>query len=269
MLQKLLAGAVALCTACLVFAAPLAIDVQPGSWGNAHPRDIEAVLGSVAEVLLPHFPRHASARVSVAFSPHGPKVLVAKTADGAHRVLLSVQDRRWDQFAYQFAHELCHIFTNYDERPIASTSTALARDHQWFEEALCEAVSVVALQRLSAQWQHSPPRTGWQSYAPAFATYAARVMRAAPAPESVAAWYQREQLALKRDPYRREKNAQFASALIELIDNMPGALEALGYLNLEARSHQSFGSYLAHWHDCCPAEQRAFAARVIALLAVD
>ena len=71
-------------------------------------RDIDSVLNSVAYILAPHFPRHASARVLVGYSETGPRVLSRKPSDGAHVVLLNVQDRRWDQFAYQFSHELPH-----------------------------------------------------------------------------------------------------------------------------------------------------------------
>jgi hypothetical protein len=248
-------------------AGRLSIHVQPGDWGDASVRDIQAVLSSVAEVLAPNFPRHASARVVVAYSKAGPRVLARKSSDGAHVVLLNAQDRRWDQFAYQFSHELCHIFSNYDQRPIGDDP--VSRGHQWFEETLCEAVSVVTLKRLAAAWKSSPPYAGWQDYASAFREYAARLLsgghRRMPAQESLGTWYLRHQVALEGNPYLRDKNEQLATSLIDLFESTPGSLEAIGYLNLETPSEQSFAAYLAVWLNCCPQEHRPFVGRLIAL----
>jgi hypothetical protein len=245
-------------------ATGLSIQVQPGDWGNAHVEDIQAVLGSVAAVLEPYFPRHSASRVVVSASNTGPQVLARKSADGAHLVLLNVRDRRWDQFAYQFAHELCHIFSNYDQRPIGD---AASREHQWFEETLCEMVSLVALKRLAVRWQDSPPRAGWEDYAPAFREYAERLLsaqhRRVPAHQSPSAWFAHHRVVLENNPYQRDKNELLASSLLELLESTPGSMEAIGYLNLEAPSKPGFSGYLAAWYDCCPEQHRPFVRRVM------
>ena len=249
-------------------AARMSVQVQPGDWGNASVQDIATVLNSVADVLAPHFPRHASARVVVGFSAAGPRVLARKSRDGAYLVLLNVQDRRWDQFAYQFSHELCHIFSNYDQRPIGDDPAS--RGHQWFEETLCEAVSLATLKRVASAWETSPPRAGWEGYAPAFREYAERLLsrehRRMPAQESLGTWYARHQGALESNPYVRDKNEQLAASLIDLLESTRGSLEAIGYLNVGAPPEQSFAAYLATWLECCPQEHRPFVARLIALL---
>lgn len=250
-------------------AGRILIEVQNGNWGDASVRDIQVVLDTVASVLAPHFPRHASTRVVVGHSSAGPRVLARKSSGGAHVVLLNVQDRRWDQFAYQFSHELCHIFSNYDQRPISHDPAS--REHQWLEETLCEAVSLVALDRLSSSWKDSPPHAGWESYAPAFREYAQRLSSAAhrrlPPEESLAGWRQRHQAELELNPYLREKNELLATSLLEVFDTTPGSLEAIGYLNLEAPANADLAAYLAAWHDCCPPAHRPFVVRLIALLA--
>ena len=245
----------------------LSIRVQPGDWGNASVRDIQTVLTSVAEVLSPYFPRHATSRVVVGFSTSGPRVLASRSADGAHQVLLNVQDRRWDQFAYQFSHELCHIFTNHDQRPIGGDPAS--RPHQWFEETLCEAVSLLALKRLALSWSSSPPHTGWDAYAPAFGEYAERLQRAEhrrlPPHQSLSAWYGEHQSAMESNPYLRDENEVLAGSLLELFESTPGSLEAIAYLNVEAPSQPGFEGYLAAWYDCCPDQGRLFVRRVTAL----
>src|SRR5712664_2328094 len=142
-----------ICLSTAVEARP-SIRVQAGGWGAAGTQDIEAVLNSVADALMPSFPDHASARIVVAFSNAGPRVLQPKTSDGAYQVLLNVSDARWDQFAYQFSHELCHIVSNFEQRDVGAEPGS--RSHQWFEETLCEVLSLVTLNRLSLSWQNSP-----------------------------------------------------------------------------------------------------------------
>jgi hypothetical protein len=248
--------------------ARIVIHVQHGDWGTARVEDIETVLTSVADSLLPYFPQHVSDRVSVTASEHGPRVLFEKSTDGAYRVLLNVRDTRWDQFAYQFSHELCHIFTNYEHREIGHG--AVARDHQWFEETLCEAVSLFALDRMASSWEHAPPYPHWKDYAPAFREYGKRLLsenhRNLSPNKSIAEWYGENQAALASNPYLREKNELLATSLLPLLESTPGSLEAFGYLNRETfSSDRSFRAYLEAWYRCCPEESRDFVSLVIAL----
>jgi hypothetical protein len=249
--------------------ARLAIEVRDGGWGTATARDIETVLGSVAGVLLPYFPWHESDRIQVAFSAQGPKVLLDKSSDGSHRVILNVRDTRWDQFAYQFSHELCHIFSNYERR--ALDGGAVARDHQWFEETLCDTVSLFTLDRLSASWERSPPHPRWKDYAPAFRDYANRLLsqahRRLPPNGTIAAWYEANRGELETHAYLRDRNELLARALLPLFQNTPGSLASIAFLNRERpASSGSFKAYLEAWYSCCPPEHRNFVGRLISLL---
>jgi hypothetical protein len=270
-----LIGSAAICLAASLTSASTqesgrpSIQVQPGNWGTASVQDIETVLTSVADVLLPYFPRHASVRIVVGFSNGGPRVLAEKSPDGAHRVLLNVQDTRWDQFAYQFSHEFCHILSNYDHREIGRGTAA--RSHQWFEETLCEVVSIVTLNRLASSWKESSPYAGWEHYAPAFREYAQRLLsnkhRQLPSAMTIAKWYDENERPLESDPYFRERNELVATSLLELFETTPGSLEAIGYLNLEAPSQKAFAAYLASWYACCPELHRPFVLRLMSLFA--
>lgn len=255
--------AICLSLACAWAQGAASIRVEPGDWGAASREDIGAVLASVAEVLLPDFPQYASVRINVAPGRNGPRVLEKKAADGAYQVELDVRDTRWDQFSYQFSHELCHIVSNFERREIA------ARPHQWLEESLCEVVSIVALERLASRWQDAPPHAGWQSYAPAFARYAQRLLEAehrALAPgASLSVWYRRNERALAANPYVRTRNELAATTLLDVFE-APGALQAIGYLNLDAPRQGDLPAYLGAWHDCCPESHRRVVERLIALL---
>lgn len=249
-------------------ASRMAIHVQDGDWGTARTHDIETVLASVADVLVPYFPQHASSRVRVASSTQGPRVLLEKSPDGAYLVFLNVQDTRWDQFAYQFSHELCHIFANSEHREISGDG--VDRGHQWFEEALCEAVSLFALRQVASSWENSPPYPHWKDYAPAFREYAGRLLgerhRNLPPGKTIAQWYAENRDRLASNPYLREKNELLAARLATLLEEVPGSLGAIGYLNLERSSfRESFEGYLDAWLSCCPEETREFARRILAL----
>lgn len=263
----LLAGVFA--TAAAPAPARMAISVQPSDWGSAQVQDIEAVLGSVADVLAPYFPLHASDRVQVAFDKQGPRVLFERSPEGAYLVHLNVRDTRWDQFSYQFSHELCHIFANFERRRIGGDGNV--RDHQWFEEALCEAVSMLVLDRMASTWKHSPPHPGWEHYAPAFREYAARVRnesrRRLRPNQSTQARYRDNQEELEGDPYLREKHGVLAGKLLPLLEDAPDGLQAIAYLNLEKPYPRgSFRAYLESWYNCCPDDQRGFVSQVISLL---
>jgi hypothetical protein len=59
----LLVGSPALATGLIPPASRIAIHVEQGDWGTARTQDIETVLASVADVLVPYFPQRASSRV--------------------------------------------------------------------------------------------------------------------------------------------------------------------------------------------------------------
>lgn len=263
----LLAGLTAPAAGSTSPANPIVIHVQQGDWGTARTNEIAAVLTSVAKVLAPYFPQRVSTRVRIASSRQGPRVLLEKFPDGAHLVFLNVRDTRWDQFAYQFSHELCHIFANSQHR---ETSGEMVRSHQWFEEALCEAVSLLTLKQMALGWENSPPYPHWKDYAPAFREYAERLLgekhRNLPPGKSIAEWYAENRDVLGSNPYLRERNEFLATRLMALLEEAPRGLEAIGYLNLKQSSfNESFEAYLEAWYSCCPEEIRDFAGRIIAL----
>jgi hypothetical protein len=245
------------------------VRVEPGGWGRAKAADIARVLGLVAEVMLKDFPEHAGDRFVVQHGSEGPKALFRESPGDPYRIVLQVEDARWDQFAYQFSHELCHVFSNFERRKTAGPRGM--GHHQWFEESLCEAVSLVVLERVALAWAKSPPRGGWESYAPAFSEYAQRLRSQAHrhlhGTDSMARWLDRHGSELERNPYARDKNELIATSLHALLDARPGCLKALAYLNLgDEPLQKDFAGYLEDWLNCCPETGRGFIRDVISLL---
>ncbi len=244
----------------------LAIHVVKGDWGNADPRDIEKLLYSVAQELWAYFPKRSLKPILVVPAAGNPLTQYEKGPHGEYIVHLSAKDRRWSQYAYQFAHEFAHILSNYDRH-----GGKTAAHNQWFDEAVCEAASLFTLRRLAESWQLSeeaPPYLHWKEYAPAFERYAEHFLEEAhrrlPAGVTLAAWYREHQLRLRRDPYLREKNELVANILLPLFEENPEYWGAIGYLNLEEEDATgSFEQYLANWYRNAPDQYKPFIEKTI------
>jgi hypothetical protein len=220
-------------------------------WGDATPRDIEAVLRSVADVMLEHFPERRLEPILVEYWDKHPLTLFAKGPANEYRMYLSVKDRRWAQFAFEFAHELAHVLTNYEHY----ASGELTTYNQWFEEALCEVGSLYALKQLSRTWEKSPPYPNWATYAPNFERYLERLL-AEPhrelAPDvSLAAWLTRNESDLRGNPHLRSLNEAVASQLLPLFERDPDLWHAIEYLHPHANG-ADFRTYMQAWRENVP-----------------
>lgn len=85
-----------------------------------------------------------------------PMVYYQKEDDGSILVNLGLYNKDWARYVYQFAHEYCHIRTNY---------TKGREKYLWFEESVCEVASHYALRKMSKNWQKKPPYKNWKDYA--------------------------------------------------------------------------------------------------------
>lgn len=242
----------------------LLIHAVAGGWGHARTKDIETVLYSVASVLLDHFPGRHLDPIVVSHSNTAPMTLFARGPNNEYRVHLSASDRYWARYAYEFAHELSHILTNYEHHAYSAGTT----HNQWFEEALCEVASLYALRQLSVTWKLSPPYPHWAAYAPMFARFAQHHLneshRRLPSELSLAAWFERYERDLARTPYLRAHNELVASVLLPLFEENPRNWEAVGYLNLHARGG-NFRDYLHAWHASAPEKYKGVIKYIAAL----
>jgi hypothetical protein len=81
-------------------------------------------------------------------------------------IIVDIGERDWSKLAYQFGHELGHVFANSwqaDARPAAPC--------QWLEEAMVEAFSLRGLRPLATGWKDNPPFAGDHAFGDAIAKY--------------------------------------------------------------------------------------------------
>jgi len=248
-----------------VLSRKLAIRVKPGGWGGANTTDITKVLESAAGEIWKHFPDRKLAPIIVEHGNSGPIVLYRKGPKGEHIVRLDIEGTYWCQFAYQFAHEFCHILTNYSPED--------SEKNKWFCESLCEMASLYAIRRMAETWQTAPPYPHWKSFSRHLGTYTeeARIKPAQrlKAGATLGPWYRRNAGALRKDACLRDKNKVAASALLTLVEADPSAWRSVSMLNLGTPdAEDSFETFLGDWLARTSAKHKPFVRKVAALFEI-
>ncbi len=235
------------------FVAPATVEVESQEWGDADPKDVRAVLQSVIEVISPYVAKRNFGNILVRNDPKGPVSLYEKGPTDEYIILLNVKGRYWAQLAYQFSHEMCHLMSNYDLEPNN------ASHQQWFEESLCEAFSLFALDKMAEQWANNPPYPQWQEFAPKFTEYKQDMFkqthRRLPKGMKMPVWYQQYAKTLSADPYAqgRDLNELVANQLLPIFAENPATWETINYLNLEDDSEdKSLDKHLSDWQKNVP-----------------
>lgn len=243
--------------AALAFVAPANVKVESEQWGDANPDDVQLVLQSAVETLSPYMSTRRFGDITIRNDAKGPISLYEKGVHGEYVVLLHVNGRYWAQLVYQFSHEMCHLMSNYDLAP-----NNVSRQ-QWFEEALCEAFSLFALERMADQWAENPPYPQWKDYAAEFIDYEQQNIkqshRKLPKGMKLPQWYQSYREALSDNPYAqgRDLNELVANHLLGIFRENPESWEAINYLNLgDDRQDKSLEKYLHDWEHNAPADLR-------------
>lgn len=236
----------------------LSIRVMGDDWGDANTGDIRMVLESVAGELWKNFPDRRLHPIIVQRGRLSPITLYRRGPGGEYLVKLTPKGRYWCQFAYQFAHEFCHILANYShETPVAN---------KWFEESLCEMASIYVLRRMAVTWKTSPPHPCWKSYASAIREYADDLRKAEdklPRGKTLAVWYKENSGVLRKSPCMRARNRIVANSLLGLFEANPEHWVAVGYLNSGRPASDSFQDHLSNWYRQTPAGHRKIVASII------
>lgn len=244
------------------------IRVEPGGWGGAKPEEIESLLYAVADALLVHFPQRQLNPIVVSSTRQAPIVLYQKGPENEYQVYLAAKDQRWAEYVYEFSHEMFHILARYENHAPPNVASNL-----WFEETLCEAVSLYTLRQLSSRWEQFPPRAEWVSYASTLREFTARVQnephRRLPANTSLEQWFRENGPLLLKNPYLRGKNELVANLFLPILEHNQD-WQAVGFLNPETMQGQTgFYDYLASWHGRTPPEHQQFTRLAMRLFHFD
>ena len=235
------------------------IEVEPHGWGDAIPSNIEALLTDVASHLNRLLVQPVAERIMVVpVSGAGavPRTLYRYSTSGPITIQLTARDKRWAKFAYQFAHEFCHVLSDYERLG--------DNPNNWFHEALCELASVFTLRRMAERWPIMSPYPNWTDYAGALANYADDLLadenHQLPKGLTLATWLPMHEKELRQDPYLRDKNGIVAYQLLPLFEAYPSGWNAVRSL---PNSTEPLSEYLADWHERVAPEDKPFVKRLI------
>ena len=240
----------------------LKISVARSGWGSAQSENIETLLLNTASHLNKLLRNPVTDTVEVVQAPeHDSTRRTHYRSSPAEPVCvqLTARNKYWAQFAFQFAHEFCHIISNYENLREGPNG--------WFHEAICELSSIFTLRRMSQSWQTDPPYPNWASYAGALCRYAeerlARRERQLPEDMTLAVWLSKEEENLRSDRYLRDKNAVVAYALLPIFEMYPTWWNAVRCL---PDSDSMLGDYLLEWAACVEPVDRPFVGRILKAL---
>lgn len=203
-----------------------------------------------------------------------PQTLIEESTLDSCAIQLAVQDRLWNQYAYQFAHEFCHVMVS----PISPRTGA----NSWLEEAICELASVFVLRRMAERWTIDPPYQNWSSYASHLADYAhnrlSAPQRTLPVELTLSEWLStsesglrqgpRQQVSEQWDTEQRDKMAVVAYALLPLFENNPAAWNSIQRLPAGPNSMTDSPTrvYLRSWRAAADPRDQHVVDQVMQLL---
>ena len=234
------------------------ITIEPYSWGEARPTDIRTLLSDVGSHINRLMRDPFAGSIQVVPAPCGdfiPMIHYRASRQDLITIQLTARDKKWAQFAYQFAHEFCHALSNY----------ALLRSNpnKWFHEALCELASVFTLRRMAETWPTLPPYPNWADYADSLASYADDLLadeeRHLPVGITLATWLSTHEAELRNNAYLRPKNAVVAYTLLPIFEEEPEGWNTIRKLPV---SSGSLTEYLEDWHQRVDAADERFIKRL-------
>lgn len=235
----------------------------PDNWGEARVVDVQKVVISVAESLAPHFPDKRLNPILLKNDKDGPVTLYKKGMQGEYIILVNIHGRVWSKLSYQFSHELCHVLTNHQNK---------SGENQWFDESLCEAMSLYSLDEMSVKWRTNPPYENWKGYAKSLQKYLEKYLHETHRQVEIplSKWYQENKQKLRDDPYIREKNEVVGTAIYQLIKSKKFLVSTIQYLNLgKINKSKPFSLQLKEWYDNSPQKNKQSVKNVAVLFDID
>ena len=240
------------------------ITVVNTGWGEVSPAEVRTVFRSAAGEIWKHCPNTRVDSILVYHRNDHPQTDWERNARGEIVIGIEAGGRRCAQMVFQFAHEFCHVLAGHSN-DWRRAWRGEGKPNHWLEESLCETASLFTLRAMARSWQNKAPFREWKYYAPEFADYAQERMRdprqRLPSNTTFAAWFHRNEPAMRRNPNLREKNTVIAAQLLPLFEADPRGWEAVTFFNLGRQDRtMSLARFLAEWRENCPPRLRNFVA---------
>lgn len=228
--------------------------ISDADWDGASVKDIGAVLNSAARVLWRQFPDRKLEPFVVMRGHSGPIVNFQRNLRGEIVMQLDTGGTYWCQYAYQFAHEFCHILAGFDNDYSGNL---------WLEETFCETASLYVLRHMAQEWKTKPPYPHWKDFSSALEKYFGDVVasREKIAPNSLASYFARHAETLRQKPAERALNGAMAVVLLDMLERSPEHWESVAWMNsAPSPPGETLDQYFAKWMNAVPQRHKVFVA---------
>jgi len=222
-----------------------------GDWDESPRQAVRSVLVRVRKVCLRGlklFSDRQPEKLRVENHPAGsPAIWLQSEQPGTAWIIVNIAPRAWIQLAYQFGHELGHVFCNswmHSAQPGPPT--------QWLEEAMVEAFSVRGLGLLADSWEKKPPFAGDHGFAEAIRKYRKNLIERYGDEEGtdIASWFRSRRSELESGRSARKDPAVLA--ILALLESERACVEDMGGVNRwPERAQVPLEDYLSKWSASC------------------
>jgi len=237
------------------------IEIEEDDW-DAHVGNIHALLQNAAEQLTRHFVPAPTGRIRVRRRHNGvsPFTACRRSRNDDYVIEVTARGQFWSWYAYEFAHELCHVLSDYERlRP---------GPNQWFHETLCELASIFTLRQMAVVWRAAPPYPNWRDFSPDLDEYAddriARAFLRLPAGVTFADWFQVTECRLRADSHQAHLNGVVVVRLLAIFQSTPQHWPVVRYM---PNTDERLEVFLAQWKDACPGRHKPFVSTIAQLFA--
>ena len=242
------------------------ISVLPCEWGDARRGDIQHVLQNVASHIEKELRDPLPGAIEVENLPGrtNPRTHYRNQSDphapapaAAYRISLTAKDNYWSQFAYQFAHEFCHVLSGYERLH--------ANPNEWLHESICEMASIFVLRRMGKRWRRSRDHR-WIRFAPSHSKYADNLLDAhvSNTPSgSFRTWLLDNEADLRANSQLRDINGVVAAKLLPNFEQEPSGWNAVRLLPATTGCIQE---YIESWRSSVDTDDRDFVEGISARL---
>tara|TARA_B100000787_G_scaffold72483_1_gene53327 strand:+ start:991 stop:1755 length:765 start_codon:yes stop_codon:yes gene_type:complete len=237
--------------------------LNPVGWGEAQDQDIIMVLESVisefyknldSNIINPKLVRLLNSNFKNPPINH-PQII--KTSE-CNVIYLSVENRLWSKYSYQFAHELCHHIIDSD---FYTSNDKFG----WFEESICELSSIYCINKMSDTWKTNPPYFHWSEYSKSLKEYADEIINKEENLIEIPFnnWLSQNLSQLYKDRYKRKENRIIAIKLYEIFNEYPDCWMTIQYLKkIEVDNNMELIDFLTHWKESVPNDLKTFIDKI-------
>jgi hypothetical protein len=237
----------------ITFARHINFKLLTNGWGIGRPLDIATLLDSVILDFYADLdqPKIATKSVIVANSNirtpqrNTPEII---KLDDFDTIFLNTQDRLWSQYAYQFAHELCH-------HVIDSDFFGKLDQFGWLEESFCELASIYTIDKMSTTWLVRPPYQNWRDYAHSLKSYVDEILSKGEnrIKKPLSEWLNDNLPELTKDRYKRTENRIVAIHLFNLFKDNPILWQTIQHIKMvKVTEKMDLKEFICLWKSTLP-----------------